>query len=304
MKINRISYKDIEEILKFDLDAVVKKNIKEFDLRYQYLTSQERDSKILLILKKLDEDISFSGEHRLSDWEEGWSENLELFLRNKDINSLIPRYHSKYEILRWKGDFIKSITPSLDYKLHICLVDAILNNYVENDSSVFEFGCGPGYHLLRLSSYKKVNLYGADWTESSQKIIGNINKKFDTSIRGFNFNFFEPNFDLQIPAGSVFYTIAALEQVGENFKKFVDFILKKKPEIVINMEPIDELLDDTKLIDFLSIKYFRKRNYLKNFLPYLEYLESIGKIEILKKQRIFYGSFYVEGHSLIIWRPK
>jgi len=303
MKNHKIDYKSIEEVLEFEIHTKVRENIEKFDLEYVTLTDQERDDKILEIIKKLDENIVFSGDHRLSDWEKGWLENLELFEKSKEINSLIPLYHGKYDILRWKGDFIKSVTPKLDYKLHICLVDSILNNYVIDENNVFEFGCGPGYHLLRLSSYKKVNLYGLDWTSASQKIINDINKKFETSINSANFDFFNPNYDIDVPKGSVFYTVAALEQVGENFKKFVDFILSKKPELVINMEPIDELLDDTKIIDFLSIKYFRKRNYLKNYLPYLEDLEKQGKIEIIKKQRIFYGSFYVEGHSLIVWRP-
>jgi hypothetical protein len=98
--------------------------------------------------------------------------------------------------------------------------------------------------------------------------------------------------------------VAALEQIGENFKDFVNFLLEKKPEICIHFEPIDELLDENKLIDSLSIKYFRKRNYLNGFLPYLEQLEKENKIEILNKQRIFSGSYFIEGHSLIVWKVK
>ena len=82
----------------------------------------------------------------------------------------------------------------------------------------------------------------------------------------------------------------------------ISFLLSKRPEICIHMEPIDELLDDDKLIDSLSIKYFRKRKYLNKFLPYLEELEEKGIIEIIKKQRIFSGSYFTEGHSLIVWR--
>ena len=84
----------------------------------------------------------------------------------------------------------------------------------------------------------------------------------------------------------------------------VDFLLIKKPELCIHLEPIDELLDNDKLMDSLSIKYFRKRNYLSKFLPYLESLEKDGKIEIIKKQRTYSGSYFIEGHSLIVWRVK
>ena len=33
-------------------------------------------------------------------------------------------------------------------------------------------------------------------------------------------------------------------------------------------------------------------------------LEQENKIEIINKQRIFSGSYFIEGHSLIVWRPK
>ena len=50
-------------------------------------------------------------------------------------------------------------------------------------------------------------------------------------------------------------------------------------------------------------KKAEKRRYLSGFLPYLENLEQQGRLEIIKKQRIYYGSFFIEGHSLVVWRP-
>ena len=300
----KINYNDIEEILGFQIDEKVKQNIKNFDLDYTTLSKSERDSIILKLIKRIDEEMIYSGKHRIQDWENGWSENLDLFNENKDLKSLIPFYHGKYDIIRWKGDFVKSASDNLDYKLHICLVDSILIHYINEGDDVFEFGCGPGYHLLRLSYYKNLNLNGGDWTVASQKIISNINQKFNLDIKGFNFDFFKPDYNVYVPKNSIFYTVAALEQVGDNFIEFVNFIIEKNPKMVINMEPIDELLDSEKLVDYLSVKYFRKRNYLNKYLPYLEKLENEGKIEILTKNRINYGSLYVEGHSLIVWRPK
>ena len=149
----------------------------------------------------------------------------------------------------------------------------------------------------------QLNLNGTDWAVSSQKIIGEINKELGTNINGINLNFFKPDYSIDIPENSGIYTIASLEQIGENYVELVDFILEKKPSICVHMETIDELLDDNVLMDSLSIKYFRKRNYLNGYLPYLEQLESQGKIKILNKQRIYSGSYFVEGHSLIVWKP-
>jgi hypothetical protein len=150
---------------------------------------------------------------------------------------------------------------------------------------------------------KNLNLYGTDWAKSSQKIINQINKSLNLNINPINLDFFNPDYGIDVPSDSVFYTVASFEQIGENFEKIVNFIINKKPELCIHMEPIDELLDGNNLVDFLSIKYFRKRNYLKGYLPYLESLEKQNKIKIIKKQRIFSGSHFIEGHSLIVWKP-
>lgn len=301
----QVTHKDFEDILGFEIDTNIKQRIKDFNLQYRELTRDERDGYTLNVINVLTNDITKSGEHRIVEWENGWGENLDKFKNTKKIEDLIPRYHGKNKIVRWKGEPVLPITDNFDYKIHICFVDAILQHYLKDIKNVFEFGCGPAYHLVRLNEFNKsLNLNGSDWTTASQKIINEINSVLKTNINCFNFNFFKPDYNIDIPESSVVYTVAALEQVGENFKDVVDFLLVKKPELCIHLEPIDELLDNDKLMDSLSIKYFRKRNYLNKFLPYLEQLEKEGKIEIIKKQRTYSGSYFIEGHSLIVWKVK
>jgi hypothetical protein len=301
----KITHKEIEQILGFEVSNDLKNKIDSFDLEYRLLTSEERDSYILNFINVLTSDITRSGEHRLVEWEKGWNENYSKFKESKKTEDLIPLYHGKNRIVKWMGEPVMPLTQNFDYKIHICFVDAILQHYLNDLKNVFEFGCGPGYHLVRLSEYNKdLNLHGSDWTTASQNLIKEINSELKTNIKCFNFDFFKPNYDIDIPKNSGIYTVAALEQVGENYTEMVDFLIKKSPDICIHMEPIDELLDNNKLIDSLSIKYFRKRNYLHKFLTYLENLEKDNKIQIIKKQRIFSGSYFTEGHSLIVWKPK
>jgi hypothetical protein len=102
---------------------------------------------------------------------------------------------------------------------------------------------------------------------------------------------------------SVAMTIASLEQTGQNFRPFIQYLLDKKPSLVIHIEPIAELLDAGHPLDKLSIEYFRKRNYLDGLLSFLEKLESDSKIQILKKSRSWIGSFFIEGYSVVVWKP-
>ncbi len=296
---------DIEKILGFELEQNIKDRIIKFDLEYESLSKDERDSYLLNVLNVLLNDITKSGKHRINEWENGWNQNLELFKETKNIEDLIPKYHGKKDIVRWMGDVIKPITENFDYKIHIIIVDAIIQYYLGDMSNIIEFGCGPAYHLIRLNEYKKdIKLYGSDWTKTSQNIINDVNDVLGTDITPFNFDFFNPDYNFNIPKNSGVYTVAALEQIGDNIEPYINYLLENKPELCVHMEPIDELLDDESLIDKLSILYFRKRNYLNGFLPYLEKLEKENKIEIIKKQRIYSGSYFIEGHSLIVWRPK
>ena len=289
----KITTDEIERILGFKLSNSCKEMVEEFDLQYRELTKSERDDVVLHILNVLNDDIEYVGKHRLEKWENGWYENLELLKKYKNVNSLVPKYFGKYDVARWKGDFVKSNIEFFEYKLHIILIDAFLHHYVgDKYENLFEFGCGPAYHLLRFGNFNKnINLFGLDWTISSQNIINEINQLgINTKIKGYNFDYFNPDYNINIPEKSAIFTCASLEQIHDNYKEFVDYLIAKKPDICIHFEPSAELLDENNLVDKLSIMYFNKRKYLKNYLTYLRQLEKENKIEILLSQRIFVGS--------------
>lgn len=301
----RVNSLDISGILGFDLPSRVNEIIEKFDLKYEHLTEKQMNDYLISVVDVLTGDIVKSGSHRIDDWEKGWGENLEIYRQSKDINSLIPKYHCKNRYVRWMGKIVNPITPSFDYKIHICFIDAIIHHYLDNGyKSVYEFGCGPGYHLLRLcESRPDISITGLDWTKSSQELIGEISKSILRPINARNFDFFKPDYNFNLEKNSIAYTVAALEQTGSNYVKFINYLLEKKPGLCINIEPMAELLDESNLIDNLSIKYFRKRNYLHEYLNYLEWLESIGKIKIIDKRRTWSGSYFIEGHSLVVWKP-
>jgi len=301
----KIGEEDISNILGFTIDSHTSNMIKNFELEYQHLTDKEMQDYLIHVIDVLTGDIVKSGAHRIDDWEKGWGENLEMYRKTRDINSLIPKYHCKNRYVRWMGNIVNPLTPSFDYKIHICFIDAILHHYLKDGySSVYEFGCGPGYHLLRLrESRPDLNLTGLDWAKSSQELLIEISKSLDKPIKAHRLDFFKPDYEFKIDGNSIVYTVAALEQTGNNYVKFIDYLIDKKPGLCINMEPIAELLDESSLIDNLSVKYFKKRNYLNEYLRHIEWLESIGKVKIIDKRRIWSGSYFIEGHSLVVWKP-
>ena len=303
----KITYKDIEAIVGYPISEHVKNTLNDFNPEFEFLSQETRDKLILQIINHINLPLETVGQHRLEKWEKGWYENFELLKTGKNVKHLIPKYHGKYDYTRWKGELIKGNTNYFDYHLLIVMIDSILHEYVGTKyNNLFEFGCGPSYHLLRFGEFNPdINLIGLDWTVASQNIIKEINQLgINDKIKGHNFNFFEPNYQIDIPENSAIFTVNALEQVGENYKDFVNFLLYKKPDLCLNFEPMPEILDQNNLIDQLCVMYSEKRNYLQGYLPYLQQLESEGKIEIIDIKRLYGGSLYIEGSNVVIWKPK
>lgn len=302
-----ITVADMESILGAPLSPRMCDQVEAANLKYEEISNEERDHFILDVLDVLvsQDRLPVAGEHRLPDWERGWSENLSAFTQDHTAEMLVPRYHGKHGLLHWKQRMIRPLARNFDYLIHCLLVDWAVETYFSQIDAIYEFGCGPAYHLLRARRYNPTaRLVGLDWTRASQKIIAQIVKEgIETNIEGRNFNFYEPDYSLVIVPNSGVITIAALEQVGARFEPFLQFLLDKKPSVCIHLEPISELLDPDHLIDKLSILYFQKRNYLNGFLTRLQEMEDRGSVKIHRSQRTYTGSFFIEGHSLIVWSP-
>ena len=301
-----ITSADIESAFGDTLSPALRAKVDGLKMRFERLTPAERDAYIINVLEVLmDREVPAAGKHRLPDWERGWKENLDAFVKTRSPDSLIPRYHRKRQLLHWRQDIVRGVSEDLDLILHEVLIDYTFEKYFRTQPAVFEFGCGPAYHLLRLRKYNpNACLFGLDWATPSQRIIEELRARgVEPNIHGHNFNFFEPDYSVEMPPGSGVYTVAALEQVGAAHGAFLQFLIKKRPAICVHLEPIGELLDSTNLPDRLSQLYFRKRNYLQGFLIRLRELQKQGVVTIHREQRTYTGSYFIEGHSMVVWSP-
>lgn len=259
--------------------------------RYRPLSKKEEEAAIIQMMEViLDRSVPYSGKHRKGQWERGWGENLE-------SGDITPKYFGKHRVNRLNGRLVYALDAHYEQDMLHALVQRLARKYMRKAADIYEFGCGTGHNLWKV---REVNnyayLHGFDWTRSSQKIVESMG--FDAE----NFDFFNPSKTKLMPDSAV-YTVAALEQTGENYEKFVAYLLKNKPSVVVHIEPIPELLDSAKLLDYLSIQYMHKRKYLRGYLTYLESLEKQGKLEILEAKRSGIGSFLIDGYSIIVWKP-
>jgi|688.fasta_scaffold310402_2 hypothetical protein len=292
---------DFELLWRTDL-GILADRIRERKFEFEIFSPEETSLESDKIKEFIKTDLKVSGPKRIDDWEKGWSENLFEYQSLNRNESLIPKYFGKDPILRLQNNFIRAKNPNVEYMFFETLMDYVSIKFLENYENIYEFGCGTSHNLIRLRSlFKDIELTGLDWANSSVQIGEKILK--DYQIRNLKFDFFNPDFNFIASENSSALTVAALEQVGTNFKEFINFLLSNNFKRIVHVEPINELLDTNNEIDRLSIEYSRKRNYLDGLLTHLRELEKDSKLKIVFADRSYIGSHYLDGYSIVVWEP-
>ena len=305
MKVKFIDIKDFEKAFGEKATDFMRDRILSYNFSYNNLAASEKDKLVLSILKKIENGLERSGEHRLDAWNSGWGENRDLLKKDISLESLIPKYFGKFPYVRWKKEFIKPSSANFEYNMVQVMQYWFFEKFLSSVETIYEFGCGTGHNLFRASQTNpRAEIWGLDWAKSSQETINLINEKLDVNFNSRNFDFFNIDKSFRLNKNSGVYTFAALEQVGESHKNFINYLIEQKPEVCLHIEPIAEMIDDEDLNDYLSIQYFKARNYLSSFYDYLLDLESQNKIEMLFSKPSFIGSQYINGYSVVAWRPK
>ena len=267
---------------------------------------KQRDDLILKIVKYLiSQDPVISGAHRKNQWEEGWEENLNEYLKTRELYSIIPKYFDKYKVQRLGGDFIIPESDNFEVRLVSIFQYIIFEKFFKKATHVYEFGAGTGHNLLRLREVNKsASLYSMEWTNSGIEIIKHVAVDMnDNKLYGTVFDNFNPNYDIKLQKNSFIYTFAALEQLGSSTDKLIAYWMSNNPSLIVNIEPMSEPLDDNELLQYLSIKYFKKRRYLEGYVTKLRDLERKGMVVIHDIIRTGVGSLYIEGYSVVAWSP-
>lgn len=294
-------------INKEDIPEDCRELIAKTDFTYRKIDGKERDEVILNVLKKIESDTQKIGApERECIWEKGWAENLKEFVEsNGDLKKLVPKFIRSNQSIRLNQEYITPSNPNFELDYFSVFRLWIFNEYLKDFDNIYEFGCGTGFNLVVLSQlYPKKNLYGLDFVPSSVNLVNKTSEMYGWNISGYLFDMISPDEKFEIKNNSAVFTFGSVEQLASKFDAFLQYLLKSKPKICIHMEPTIELYDENNVIDYLAIKFHKKRGYTENFLTRLKELEDQGKIEILKVKRLFFGSLYMEGFSYIIWKPK
>lgn len=249
----------------------------------------------------------FSVAYDRNKWEKGWGESLREFL-DKGTDSLVPQYLSRGIVndthaVRLRGQYVNPETPYFELHWYQVLRQHLIDTYLADVANVYEFGSGTGWNLLAIAQERpNVNCFGLDWSSPAVTIANVLNDRTGLPIFGRRFDFFEPDETLLIFPESAVLTVGALEQTGNSWRPFVDYVLGQKPKRCVHIEPMDEFYINTPF-DQLALRYHQARGYWTGFLAHLRYLEGIGRARIITARRLQFGNVFHEGYSLVVWEP-
>jgi hypothetical protein len=280
--------------------------ITQYPLSYEYIQGYKRNVLILSILKRIDEDTQrVATPDRTVVWSNGWQENLNLFKKlDGDMSALIPKFIRFGQAMRFNQEYIQPDQKDFELRFFEIYRQWLFKTYIPNVECVYEFGCGTGFNLVAAAQlFPNVALYGSDFVESACKLVNAIANKYSLNLEGYLFDMINPNESLPLYSNSVVFTIGAIEQLGGRFHKFIDYLIRNKPMTVVHVEPVIELYDLNVLEDYLAYKFQTKRGYTTGLLPHLQELDKQGVIKLEKVKRLSFGSLFMEGYNLIVWRP-
>lgn len=279
--------------------------IRKMDFSFSLIDGVDRDNLILRILKRVEEDRQVIGApERRHIWDEGWKENINEFIAgNYDLSKLVPKFIRHGQPVRFNCCFIQPSNSNFELDYFTVFKQWLFKTYFDSASHVYEFGCGTGLNLVTMAQlYPEKKLYGLDFVPSSVELVNKIAECYSFNLQGHLFDMITPNTTFRLEKDSAVLTIGSVEQLASKFEAFIEYLLSQPISLCVHVEPIIELYDGNNLLDYLAIKFQSKRGYTRNLLPYLKELEEKRRLEIVKVKRLYFGSLFMEGYNLIVWR--
>jgi len=283
------------------------KTIEVLNFNYRKPTFEENENLILEALLKIESDTQVIGADERSEvWFNGWQENLQMYRDSGfDDASLTPKFVRAGNPVRLNKKFVFPEDSNFELNFIEVYRQWFIETYLKDVNNVYEFGCGTGFNLLHVNRvFPDKNLFGSDFVQSSVDLVNELSKQKGIPLIGDLFDMLKPDFDYNLPSKSGVYTFGSLEQLASNLDPMFEFLLSKEIDVCIHTEPAIELYEDDSVVDYLGKKFQGKRGYTSGLIAKLRELEADGKIEILQLKRLYFGSFFMEGYNLMVWKPK
>ena len=189
----------------------------------------------------------------------------------------------------------------------IKIYESVLSRYADSSNGLVELGAGYGSKIIRLSNLsvmKDLPLVAAEYTQSGCNLLSLLAQKTGKSIEVGRCDFNELDVSgIDIPENSIIFTSYSVHYVPELKAKFVDFLNKFKPRVVVHFEPCYEYFEPSSLHGLMCKRYMDINGYTKNIASTIvDGCDRIGAL--VKIQKNVFGSNPFLPLSVIEWSPQ
>ncbi len=306
-KLNRFDFGEMFGADPVSFSAETRWLIDSLNFRYRPIGGDELEQLLLRILKRIESDRQIVGEpERKSQWETGWRENFDAFFESGfSQDSLVPKFIRRGQPLRLNQTYVCAEDPDFELNFVRVLRSWFATTYFSKVDEVHEFGCGTGFNLLSISEiFPRKRYFGSDFAAPAVDLVNAIAREKSVDLLGRLFDMRSPDYSYSIGQNSGVFTFGSLEQLASDIDPMFDFFLAKDLGVCVHVEPAEEFYDLNNLSDFLAFRFQSQRRYTSGLLKKLRSLESQGRVEILKSKRLFFGSLFMEGYNIFVWRKK
>ncbi len=243
-------------------------------------------------------------EENVAIFERGWAQHKQEWLEKGDLSALVPKYHYNIPPYLMGPDGIMQVVEDglLASNMQALCTRYLTLTYLKPFNTVHEFGCGSGMNLfLMAETDPEKKIIGYEWTQSGVAMADSIGEKTGWNIRGRHCDMFAPDLSVNC-AGDAVLIFGVIEQLHDDYHSFVDFLLEKKPGIVINLELDGSEKDQKEMYGQLADFYLTMRGYSRNYTKTLHALKSEKKVDIIFDKPIPWLTCFCNLRCTI-WRP-
>jgi len=274
------------------------------NLYYRKPSTEERDAILLETIRNIAEKaFPSSGPQARMRWERGWQENLDAFVRSQgDLAQLMPRYVRPDQPIRLWREYVVPLDRHFECYVRDAYKTWACRRFLADVPVIYEFGCGPCEDIMRLARmYPEKRIVGFDWTRASCEIGMLLRDQYGLKTEVHPFDMFAPDYSVKLEPASGILLSASLEQLGEQFRPFVDYLIAQKPAVVVHLDSPQELYESDNILDYLAAWFARERNYLRGYVPYIRNLAEEGTVQLAHMRRVQFGNRYIDAYSYDIW---
>lgn len=215
----------------------------------------------------------------------------------RDPHTLAPYYDN--------GRFYLA-NPKQVVTRHLELYAQVLAPYTAEASCLVELGAGYGskiFGIAQQNGFSRLPLIAGEYTEAGRELISRLSSNLRKSIDVGHCDFrkLELN-DIEIPENAIIFTSYAVHYVPELSHKFIGFLSRLKPKVVVHFEPCYEYYNNETLHKIMCRRYTELNDYNRNLVCIIDAAQKQNIITARVRENVIGANPFMP-ISVIEWEP-